>query len=82
MPNSQDQKQRLIDYWTNQEDELLRKHYPAASDEELQKLLHRSIEAIKGRAYRLKLRKDARVIQKMLRERTKARWLAIKQGRL
>lgn len=78
MKMAETNREKLISYWTAEEDELLRKSYPDLPDEELGKLFSRSIEAIKGRAFRLNVRKSSRFVQEFLRQKTKERWKRLK----
>jgi len=70
--------QLILKAWSKQEDDKLREIYPTSSTEELAKIFNRSIEAIRGRAFRLKIRRDGFLLQETLRERAKARWAAAK----
>ncbi|PIN74392.1 hypothetical protein COV22_01140 [Candidatus Woesearchaeota archaeon CG10_big_fil_rev_8_21_14_0_10_47_5] len=74
------QRQELIRPWTSEEEDLLRKTYPTTSDEEIRRIFGRSIESIKGKVYRLRIRRDWRVIKEKLSRKTKERWARIKEG--
>jgi hypothetical protein len=64
--------------WTKQEDDKLREIYPSSTTEDLTKIFNRSIEAIRGRAFRLKIRRNGFILQETLRDRARARWAAAK----
>ena len=70
--------QLILKAWSKQEDDKLREIYPESTTEELTKVFNRSIEAIRGRAFRLKIRRSGFILQETLRERAKARWAAAK----
>jgi len=53
--------------------------YPNSSNEELAKAFKRSLEAIRGRAHRLKIKRNGFLLQKTLKEKAKARWANFKK---
>jgi len=65
--------------WTKEEDDRLRELYPTSSNQELTKTLKRSLEAIRGRAHRLKIKRNGFLLQQILKEKAKARWANFKK---
>ena len=68
------EKQIEIISWTKEEDELLQEKYPTSTNEDLIKTFRRSLDAIRGRAHRLKIKWSGFLIQQTLKERARARW--------
>ena len=60
--------------WTSEEDERLKKLFSTSDDEELEREFDRSINAIKGRAYRLGLKKDWGLVQEIHKRNAQKRW--------
>ncbi len=60
--------------WTREEDETLRELYPTADNGVLVKTFKRSLEAIRGRAHRLKIRRSGLLVSQTLKARAKTRW--------
>lgn len=60
--------------WTADEDDRLRKLFSNSDDERLEREFDRSIHAIKGRAYRLGLKKDWGFVQKIHKRNARRRW--------
>lgn len=60
--------------WTDAEDSLLREVFPFSTDDELVERMQRSINSIKGRAYRLGIKKHWSFVQKMHKKNAKERW--------
>lgn len=74
-----DKMQITLKAWSKEEDNKLKELYPTAPNEELTKIFNRSVEAIRGRAFRLKIKRSGFLVQKTLRDRAKARWARIKK---
>lgn len=62
--------------WTVEEDERLREMFARSDDAVLEQEFDRSIHAIKGRAYRLGLKKDWGLVQKIHKRNAQMRWNA------
>lgn len=60
--------------WSEQEDTQLRALFATSSDDALEREFDRSIHAIKGRAYRLGLKKDWGFVQKVHKRNAQKRW--------
>ena len=60
--------------WTTEEDERLKELFAAAEDDVLESEFDRSIQAIKGRAYRLGLKKDWGLVQMIHKRNAQRRW--------
>ena len=60
--------------WTQEEDERLKQIFARSDDERLEAEFDRSINAIKGRAYRLGLKKDWGLVQKIHKRNAQKRW--------
>jgi len=67
--------------WSDGEDSLLREHFPFSTDDELIETMSRSINSIKGRAYRLGLKKHWSFVQKVHKQNAKKRWTSEKSKR-
>lgn len=65
---------RLKRGWTSEEDERLKTLFATAEDDVLENEFDRSIHAIKGRAYRLGLKKDWGFVQKIHKRNAQRRW--------
>ncbi len=61
--------------WTEEEDKLLKEYFPISKDEDLQEMFNRSITSIKGRAYRLGLKKHWNFVQMQHKQNAKKRWM-------
>lgn len=70
--------QLSITQWTKEEDDKLRENYPSTSNDELIRTFKRSLEAIRGRAHRLKIKRSGFLLQQTLKDKAKARWAARK----
>ena len=66
--------------WTDKEDEKLREMFPFSTDEQLQESFNRSITSIKGRAYRLGIKKHWSMVQSVHKKNAKSRWTEIKKN--
>ncbi|MEK6968654.1 MAG: hypothetical protein AABX51_08595 [Nanoarchaeota archaeon] len=66
--------QITIIQWTKGEDEKLREIYPTSENDGLMKTFKRSLEAIRGRAHRLKIKRSGFMLQQTLKARAKERW--------
>ena len=60
-----------FEFWSDEDVELLRKHYPIKTNEGLIKLLGKSEKSIGAKAQRLKIKKDWRIRQQILKEARK-----------
>lgn len=60
--------------WTEEEDDKLRAMFSRSDDAQLEQEFDRSIHAIKGRAYRLGLKKDWGLVQKIHKRNAQKRW--------
>jgi hypothetical protein len=60
--------------WTADEDARLKVLFATAHDDALENEFDRSIHAIKGRAYRLGLKKDWGFVQKIHKRNAQRRW--------
>ena len=65
--------------WKKEEDEKLLELYPTSANEDLVKVFNRSLEAIRGRAHRLKIKRSGFLVQQTLKDRAKARWAAVRE---
>ena len=65
---------RLKKGWTAEEDARLKVLFATAGDDVLENEFDRSINAIKGRAYRLGLKKDWGFVQKIHKRNAQRRW--------
>ena len=65
--------------WTDNEDNKLREVFPFSSDNELESMFQRSITSIKGRAYRLGLKKHWSLVQSVHKKNARSRWDSIKK---
>jgi hypothetical protein len=65
--------------WTDNEDNKLREVFPFSSDDDLESLFQRSITSIKGRAYRLGLKKHWSLVQSVHKRNARSRWDSIKK---
>lgn len=68
--------------WTEKEDEKLREVFPFSSDEELETVFNRSVTSIKGRAYRLGLKKHWSMVQSIHKKNAKSRWNQLREEKL
>jgi hypothetical protein len=57
-----------MDYWTPDEIKKLEEHYPHKPNDDLMKMLNKSEIAIVSKAQRMKLKKDWRFRQQVLKE--------------
>ena len=57
-----------FEFWSDKDVELLRDNYPVKTNEELVELLGKSEKSIGAKAQRLKIKKDWRVRQQILKE--------------
>ena len=60
-----------FNFWSDEDVELLRKNYPTKKNEDLIKLLGKSEKSIGAKAQRLKIKKDWRIRQQILKEARK-----------
>ncbi len=65
--------------WTEKEDEKLREVFPFSTDEELEGSFKRSATSIKGRAYRLGLKKHWSMVQSIHKKNAKSRWSQLRE---
>jgi hypothetical protein len=65
--------------WTVEEDEQLKAMFATSGDDELEREFDRSIHAIKGRAYRLGLKKDWGFVQTIHKRNAQKRWNTVDQ---
>ena len=65
--------------WTEKEDEKLREVFPFSTDEELEVAFKRSATSIKGRAYRLGLKKHWSMVQSIHKKNAKSRWNQLRE---
>ena len=57
-----------FEFWSDKDVELLREHYPFKTNVELVKLLGKSERSISAKAQRLKVKRDWRFRQQILKE--------------
>ena len=65
--------------WSEKEDEKLREAFPFSTDKEMENAFNRSITSIKGRAYRLGIKKHWSMVQSVHKKNAKMRWKEIKE---
>jgi len=65
--------------WSEKEDERLREVFPFSTDEELEVAFKRSATSIKGRAYRLGLKKHWSMVQSIHKKNAKTRWNQLRE---
>jgi hypothetical protein len=65
--------------WSETEDEKLREIFPFSSDEELVLAFKRSATSIKGRAYRLGIKKHWSMVQSIHKRNAKSRWNQLRE---
>jgi len=67
-----------LDRWNPSEDDKLKELFPHATDQELVKTFEKTISAIKARAYRLGIKRDRFMLQRLMKERSRLHWQKVK----